>query len=153
MDKDLYYMNIALKEARKAYLRDEVPVGCIIVQNDKIIARGYNLRESKRDILKHAELIAIKKASKKLNNWRLEDSVMYVTLFHCPMCASAIIQSRIKKIVIGAPTKDRKIKQIVDVIFDGNNTSPKIEVIEDVLDKPCINILSEFFQNKRNNNC
>ena len=153
MDKDLYYMNIALKEARKAYLRDEVPVGCIIVQNDKIIARGYNLRESKRDILKHAELIAIKKASKKQNNWRLENSVMYVTLFPCPMCASAIVQSRIKKIVIGAPTKDNKIKKVVDLIFDGNNTSSKIEVIENILDKECKNILSEFFQNKRSKNC
>ena len=100
MNKDKYYMNVALKEARKAYLRGEVPVGCIIVLNDKIIARGHNLRETTGDILKHAELITIKKCCKKIGDWRLEDSVMYVTLFPCPMCASAIVQSRIKKIVI-----------------------------------------------------
>lgn len=149
MNKDKYYMNIALNEARKAYLRGEVPVGCIIVLNDKIIARGHNLRESTGDILKHAELIAIKKASKKINDWRLEDSVMYVTLFPCSMCASAIVQSRIKKIVVGAPTKDKKIKEIVDLIFEGNNTSPKIEVVENILEDECKNILSEFFEKRR----
>ena len=149
MNKDEYYMNIALKEAKKAYLRAEVPVGCIIVLNDKIIARGHNLRESTGDILKHAELIAIKKASKKINDWRLEDSVMYVTLFPCPMCASAIVQSRIKKIVIGASTTDEKNKKIVDLIFEGNNTSPKIEVVENILEDECKNILSEFFKEKR----
>ena len=149
MNKDKYYMNIALNEARKAYLRDEVPVGCIIVQNDKIIAREHNLRQSTGDILKHAELIAIKKASKKINDWRLANSVMYVTLYPCPMCASAIVGSRIKKIIIGAPTKDKKIKQVVDLIFEGNNTSPKIEVVENILVEECKNILNVFFKNKR----
>ena len=150
MDKDKYYMNVALKEARKAYLRGEVPVGCIIVLNDKIIARGHNLRESTGDILKHAELIAIKKCCKKIGDWRLEDAVMYITLFPCPMCASAIVQSRIKKIVIGAPTTDEKNKKIVDLIFEGNNTSPKIEVVENILEEECKNILSEFFKKKEN---
>ena len=142
-------MNVALKEARKAYLRGEVPVWCIIVLNDKIIARGHNLRESTGDILKHAELITIKKCCKKIGDWRLEDSVMYVTLFPCPMCASAIVQSRIKKIVIGAPTTDEKNKKIVDLIFEGNNTSPKIEVVENILEEECKDILSEFFKEKR----
>ena len=146
---DNYYMNIALEEARKASLKDEVPVGCIIVQNDKIIGKGHNLKESSKNILKHAELIAIEKASKKINDWRLDNSVIYVTLYPCSMCASAIVSSRIKKIVIGAPTKDLKVKQIGDLIFEGNNLSPKIEVKENVLKDECINLLSEFFKNKR----
>ena len=146
---DKYYMNIALEEARKAYLRDEVPVGCIIVQNDKIIGKGHNLKESTKDILNHAELIAIKEASDNIKDWRLDNSVIYVTLYPCSMCASAIVSSRINKIVIGAPTKDLKVKQIGDLIFEGNNLSPKIEVIEDVLKDECINLLSKFFKNKR----
>lgn len=148
MDDD-YYMKEALKEAQKAYQKNEVPVGSVIVLNGKIIARGHNLRESTGNILKHAELIAINKASKKINNWKLTDMVMYVTLFPCPMCASAIVQSRIKKVIIGAPTKDKKIKQIVNMLFEGNNTSPKVEVIENILMKECQDILSYFFSKKR----
>ena len=146
---DNYYMNIALQEANKAYLKDEVPVGCIIVQNNKIIGVGHNLKESTKNILNHAELIAIKKASKKINDWRLDNSVMYVTLYPCSMCASAIVSSRIKRIVIGAPTKDLKVKQIGDLIFEGNNLSPKMEVKENVLKDECVNLLGEFFKNKR----
>ena len=146
---DNYYMNIALQEANKAYLKDEVPVGCIIVQNNKIIGVGHNLKESTKNILNHAELIAIKKASKKINDWRLDNSVMYVTLYPCSMCASAIVSSRIKRIVIGAPTKDLKVKQIGDLIFEGNNLSPKIDVKENVLKDECVNLLGEFFKNKR----
>ena len=146
---DIYYMKIALEEARKASLKDEVPVGCIIVQNDKIIGKGHNLKESSKNILNHAELIAIEKASKKINDWRLDNSVIYVTLYPCSMCSSAIVSSRIKRIVIGAPTKDLKVKQIGDLIFEGNNLSPKIEVKENVLKDECINLLSEFFKNKR----
>ena len=146
---DNYYMNIALQEANKAFLKDEVPVGCIIVQNNKIIGVGHNLKESTKNILNHAELIAIKNASKKINDWRLDNSVMYVTLYPCSMCASAIVSSRIKRIVIGAPTKDLKVKQIGDLIFEGNNLSPKIEVKENVLKDECVNLLSEFFKNKR----
>ena len=149
MDKEKCYMNIALEEARKAYLKDEVPVGCVIVLNDKIIARGYNLRENTGNVLKHAELIAINKASKKLNSWKLDNSVLYVTLFPCPMCASAIVQSRIKKVVIGTPTKDKKTEEIVYKIFEGNNTSPKAEVVENILENESKELLSEFFKNKR----
>ena len=146
---DNYYMNIALHEAFKAYLKDEVPVGCIIVLNNKIIAKGHNLRESTKNIFNHAELIAIKKASKKLDNWRLDDATMYVTLFPCSMCASAILNSRIKRIVIGAPTTDQKVNEIGKLIFEGNNINPKILVIENVLKEECVNILSKFFKEKR----
>ena len=151
MNKDKYYMNLALKEAEKGYSKGEVPVGVVMVLNDTIIATGYNLKEEKNNVLNHAELIAIKEASDKLGDWRLEDIVMYVTLFPCPMCASAIVQSRIKKVVVGAPTMDSKIKQVGELIFEGNNTSPKVELIEHVLEKDCKNILSKFFQKQRNN--
>ncbi len=149
MSKDEQYMTLALKEAKKAYKKGEVPVGAIIVLDDKVIFKGHNIRESSNDILKHAELIAIKKASRKLKDWRLSNTVMYITLFPCPMCASAILQSRIKKIVIGTPTTDKINKEIVDLIFKGNATSPKIEVIEGILENECKSILSNFFKEKR----
>ena len=95
------YMKEAIKEAKKAYNKNEIPVGAIIVKDDKIISRGYNIKEGKKDTTKHAEIIAIQKASKKLDSWRLNDCEMYVTLEPCSMCAGAIIQSRIKKIYIG----------------------------------------------------
>ena len=149
MNKDEYYMNLALAEARKAYLKDEVPVGVIIVQNDKIIATGYNLRETTGNILKHAELIAIERAGLELGDWRLLNTTMYITLFPCPMCASAIVQSRIKKVVIGAPTIDDKNAEIVRKILEGNNTSPKVEMVEEILEKDCKNLLSNFFKERR----
>ena len=149
MNKDEQYMNMALKEAMKAYKKGEVPVGAIIVLNDKVIAKGYNLRESTNDITKHAELIAIKRASKKFNDWRLENAVMYVTLFPCPMCASAIVQSRISKLVIGAPTLDFKNETVVNKIFQGNNTSPMIIIESGIIEDKCKQLLSDFFKNKR----
>ena len=146
---DKYFMNEALKEAKKAYVKGEVPVGSIIVLNGIIIARGHNLRETKKDVTKHAELIAIKKASKKTKDWRLENSVLYVTLLPCPMCASAISQSRIKKVVFGTSTLDLKTKKIVLDIFNANNLSPKVEITEGVLSDDCKNLLKEFFKDKR----
>ena len=102
MEKDEKFMKIALKEANKSFQLDEVPVGVVIVKDDKIIARGHNLRETKQDPTGHAEIIAIKKASKKLKSWRLIDCTMYVTLEPCSMCAGAIMWSRIKRVVYGA---------------------------------------------------
>lgn len=145
-----YFMSKAIKEAKKAYLKGEVPVGVVIVKDNKIVSRGYNLRETSANILNHAELIALKKASKKILDWRLDDADMYVTLYPCPMCASAIVSSRIKKVVIGAPTKDKKIKEIGNLIFEGNNTSPKVLIEENVLSDECQNLLSNFFKEKRN---
>ena len=151
MNNNEYYMQLALNQAKKAYKKKEVPVGAIIVYNGKIIGKGYNLRENKKNIFKHAELLAIKKASKKIKDWRLNNAVMYVTLFPCSMCASAIVQSRIKKIYIGAPTKDLKTKEIVKKIFEGNNVSPKIEVYENVLENECKSLLTNFFNERRKN--
>ena len=100
MTQDEKYMKAAIREAKKAYALDEVPIGCVIVQDGTIIARGYNRRNTEGNTLAHAELTAIKKASKKTGDWRLEDCTMYVTLEPCQMCAGAIVQSRMKKVVI-----------------------------------------------------
>ena len=131
---DEYFMGIALKQAKKALRREEVPVGAIIVLDGKIIAKGYNLRELRGDVTKHAELITLRRANHKLKNWRLNGCTMYVTLFPCSMCASAIIQSRVSRIVIGAPSKDLKNKQIVDLIFQSETNKPLIEIKKNVLE-------------------
>ena len=143
------YMKLALKEARKAYKHNEVPVGAIIVSNGKIIAKGNNQRENSGDVTKHAELIAIRKASKKKKDWRLNDCTMYVTLFPCPMCASAIIQSRISKLVIGTSTMDLKNKEVVNLIFLDSIKNKKIILEENVLENECSSILKSFFQMQR----
>ena len=149
MKDNEYYMKLALKEARKAYKHNEVPVGAIIVSNDKIIAKGNNQRENSGDVTKHAELIAIRKASKKKKDWRLNACTMYVTLFPCPMCASAIIQSRISKLVIGTSTMDLKNKEIVNLIFLDSIKNKKIILEENVLENECSDILKSFFQMQR----
>ena len=149
MKDNEYYMKLALKEARKAYKHNEVPVGAIIVSNDKIIAKGNNQRENSGDVTKHAELIAIRKASKKKKDWRLNDCTMYVTLFPCPMCASAIVQSRISKLVIGTSTMDLKNKEIVNLIFLDSIKNKKIILEENVLENECSSILKSFFQTQR----
>ena len=149
MKDNEYYMKLALKEARKAYKHNEVPVGAIIVSNGKIIAKGNNQRENSGDVTKHAELIAIRKASKKKKDWRLNDCAMYVTLFPCPMCASAIIQSRISKLVIGTSTMDLKNKEIVNLIFLDSIKNKKIILEENVLENECSDILKLFFQMQR----
>ncbi len=144
-------MNIALKEAEKAFKKDEVPVGAIIVLNDKIIGIGHNKREFTGLITNHAELIAIKKASKKIKDWRLNDATLYVTLFPCSMCASAIVQSRIKKIVIGAPSLDMKNQKIVDMLFHDEKGNLLLEMKDNVLKEECSEILSMFFKKQRKN--
>ena len=149
MKDNEYYMKLALKEARKAYKHNEVPVGAIIVSNGKIIAKGNNQRENSGDVTKHAELIAIRKASKKKKDWRLNDCTMYVTLFPCPMCASAIIQSRISKLVIGTSTMDLKNKEVVNLIFLDSIKNKKIILEENVLENECSDILKSFFKMQR----
>ena len=146
---DINFMQQALYEAKKAYKKEEVPVGAIIVKNEKIIAKGYNKREFGGDVTKHAELIAIKKASRKIKDWRLNECVMYVTLYPCSMCASAIIQSRMKKIVIGAPCKDLKNTKIVDMIFKDEKDKSLIEIKDGVLKEECLDIIQEFFRKQR----
>ncbi len=137
-------MEIALKEAWKAYQKKEVPVGAVVVLNNKIIGRGYNLRETTNDITKHAELIAIKKACHKINDWRLNDCVLYVTLFPCPMCASAIVQSRIPKVVVGTIPNDSKNVTISESIFDKNTI-----IVKGILEAETKNIIQNFFKEQR----
>ena len=149
MNIDEYYMQIALKEANKALKCNEVPVGAVIVCDNKIIAKGHNLREIKKDITKHAELITIKKASRKIKDWRLNNMVMYVTLFPCPMCASAIVQSRISKVVIGASSNDLRNTEIVNQIFKDERNKFLIEIKDKVLENECSLILKQFFQLQR----
>ena len=143
------FMREALKEAKKAYDKLEVPVGCVIVKDGKIIARGHNLKETKQDTTKHAEMIAIQKASKKLNSWRLIDCEMYVTLEPCSMCAGAIIQSRIKKIYIG--TLDEKTGAVGSILnlLEDYTFNHKVEVETGILKTDCENILKEFFKELR----
>ena len=147
MNNDLFYMNEALKEANKAYDKGEVPIGAVIVKNDKIISRAYNLKETKNNACKHAELIAIEKASKKLKNWRLLDCTIYVTMFPCPMCASAINQSRISKIVYGTIPKYADQQVIKSILNDKNYGNP-VEIVEKVLEKDCTQLLKKFFLKK-----
>lgn len=143
------YMRAALNEAKKAYKKEEVPVGVVIVKEGKIIAKAHNLKESKKDTTCHAEILAIKKASKKLNSWRLENCEMYVTLEPCTMCAGAIINSRIKKIYIGA--MDEKTGAVGSVLnlFEDYKFNHKPEVEKGILKEDCESLLKQFFKELR----
>ena len=143
------FMKEALKEAKKAYDKLEVPVGAVIVKDGKIIARAHNLKETKFDTTKHAEILAIQKASKKLNSWRLIDCEMYVTLEPCSMCAGALINSRIKKVYIGA--SDQKTGAVGSVfnLLEDYTFNHKVEYKKGVLQDECESILKEFFKELR----
>ena len=149
MEQKEYYMKQALKEAEKAYRKLEVPVGAVIVKDGKIIARAHNQKETKTDTTKHAEILAIQKASKKLESWRLIDCEMYVTLEPCSMCAGAIINSRIKKIYIG--TLDKKTGAVGSVLnlFEDFTFNHKVEYEKNIMKNECENILKQFFKELR----
>lgn len=145
------FMLEALKEAKKAYEKNEVPVGCVIVKDGKIIARGHNLKEIKCDTTKHAEIIAIQKASKKLKSWRLIDCDMYVTLEPCSMCTGAIIQSRISKLYFGAfDLKTGAVGSVLNLLED-YKFNHQVEFQGGILKNECENILKQFFKELRNN--
>ena len=149
MDRITKYMKAALEEAEKAELIDEVPIGCVIVLNDKIIARGHNERETKQNPVGHAEILAIQKASKKLNSWRLEDCEIYVTIEPCIMCAGAIIQSRIKKVYFGArDLKGGAFGSSIDVLT-ANNINHHPEIYPGILEKECSDLIKNYFKSKR----
>lgn len=149
MTQDEKYMKAAIREARKAYALDEVPIGCVIVQNDKIIARGYNRRNTDKNTLAHAEISAIKKASKKTGDWRLEDCTMYVTLEPCQMCAGAIVQSRMRKVVIGSMNPKAGCAGSVINLLQMEQFNHQVEMETGVLKEQCSAMLSEFFQELR----
>ena len=139
------FMQEALKEARKAYKKLEIPVGTVIVRDGEIIAKAHNIKEEKRDTTKHAEILAIQKASKKLGTWRLNDCEMYVTLEPCPMCAGAIIQARLKKIYIG--TMDEKTGACGSVLnlLEDYKFNHTVEVENGIMKQECESMLKEFF--------
>ncbi len=143
------FMKKALKEAKKAADKLEVPVGCVIVKDGKIIARAHNQKETKKDTTKHAEILAIQKASKKLEAWRLINCEMYITLEPCSMCAGAIINSRIKKVYIG--TMDEKTGAAGSVLnlFKDYTFNHKVEVETGIMQAECEKILKEFFKELR----
>ena len=143
------YMKEALKEAKKALAKDEVPIGAVIVKDDKIIARGHNLRETKMNSLKHAEVIAIDKACKKINNFRLEDCELYVTLEPCLMCSGAIVQSRIKKVYFGASDEKYGAVSSVANAFE-IKSNHKVEFEQGILKEECETIIKDFFKELRN---
>ena len=143
------FMKEALKEARKAYNKLEIPVGAIIVRNGIIIARAHNVKEEKKDTTKHAEIIAIQKASKKLESWRLTDCEMYVTLEPCSMCAGALIQSRIKKVYIGAMDKKTGACGSVLNLLENYKFNHVVEVERNIYKEECENILKQFFKELR----
>ena len=149
MNEHEHFMNEALKQAKKAYNKLEVPVGAVIVKNGTIIARAYNQKETKFDTTKHAEILAIQKASKKLNSWRLTGCDMYVTLEPCTMCAGAIIQARLRKVYFGVP--DEKTGAIGSVLnlFEDYKFNHKPEFEPGILENKCKKLLQDFFKDLR----
>lgn len=143
------YMKEAIRQAKKAYRLWEVPIGCVIVYEDKIIARGYNRRNTDKNTLAHAEMTAIKRASKVMGDWRLEGCTMYVTLEPCQMCAGALVQSRISKVVIGSMNAKAGCAGSVLDMFHMKEFNHQIETVTGVLQEECSSMLSNFFKELR----
>lgn len=141
------FMNEAIKEARKAELEDEIPIGAVIVIDDKIVAKAHNTRERTQNALHHAELIAIDKACKKLKSWRLENATIYVTLEPCPMCAGAIANARISKVIYGAKDKT-SCDNLCETILSSTRLNHKVEMVYEE-NPECSSILSGFFKKNR----
>lgn len=149
MTTDEKYMREAIKQARKAAKIDEVPIGCVIVYDDKIIARGYNRRNTDKSTLAHAEIIAIRKAAKVIGDWRLEDCTIYITLEPCPMCAGAIVQARIPRVVVGAMNPKAGCAGSVINLLQMDGFNHKAELTSGVLVDECRTMLQDFFKEMR----
>ena len=149
MTQEEKYMKEAIHQAKKAYALDEVPIGCVIVQDGKIIARGYNRRNTDKNTLAHAELTAIRKASRKTGDWRLEDCTMYVTLEPCQMCAGAIVQSRMKKVVIASMNPKAGCAGSVLNLLQMAAFNHQVEIERGLLEEECSKMLSQFFRELR----
>lgn len=141
------FLKEAIKEAQKAEKENEIPIGAVIVIDDKIISRGHNTREKTQNALHHAEIIAINKACKKLKSWRLENAIIYVTLEPCPMCAGAIVNARIKKVVYGAKDKT-SCDDICEKIFSSTRLNHKVEAVFEE-NEECATLLTNFFKKNR----
>lgn len=143
------FMKEAIRQAKKAYALWEVPIGCVIVSDGKIIARGYNRRNTDKNTLSHAELNAIRKASRKLGDWRLEGCTMYVTLEPCQMCAGAIVQARLDRVVIGSMNPKAGCAGSVLNLLEMDGFNHKAEVVRGVLEEECSAMLTGFFRELR----
>ena len=151
MSNDVKFMKAALVEAKKAYTKQEIPVGAVIVYQDKIIARAYNTRVSEKQVFTHAEIKAINKACKKLNSWVLEDCTIYVTLEPCLMCTGALLQSRIKRIVYAAKEPKHGVIESIDNVLNNPKFNHKIEITSGVLQEESSELLKKFFRELRQN--
>ena len=149
MEQHIKYMKEALKLAKKAYALGEVPIGCVIVYEDKIIGRGYNRRNTDKNTLAHAEITAINRASKKMGDWRLEDCTLYVTLEPCQMCAGAIVQSRITNVVMGCMNPKAGCGGSVLNILEMPEFNHQVNVTRGVMEEECSQILQDFFKELR----
>ncbi len=149
MKDDAYYMNMALEEAKKARELQEVPIGAVVVVDGEAIAKGYNLRETRQSSVAHAELLAITEACKVLGTWRLEEATLYVTLEPCPMCAGAIINSRIKRVVFGAHDPKAGCAGTFMNLLQDERFNHQSEVTSGVLHEECGSILTAFFKELR----
>ena len=143
------YMKEAIKQAKKAYAIGEVPIGCVIVYEGKIIGRGYNRRTIDKNPLAHAELIAIKKASKKMGDWRLEDCTLYVTLEPCQMCSGAIVQARVKKVVVGCMNPKAGCAGSILNLLQVEQFNHQVELETGVLEEECSEMMKNFFKELR----
>ena len=149
LSQDERYMKEAIKQAKKAYALGEVPIGCVIVYQDKIIGRGYNRRTIDKNTIAHAEMMAIKKASKEMDDWRLEDCTMYVTLEPCQMCSGAIVQSRMKKVVIGCMNPKAGCAGSILNLLQMEEFNHQVELEIGVLDEECSLMMKQFFKELR----
>ncbi|MDC7242685.1 MAG: tRNA adenosine(34) deaminase TadA [Sphaerochaetaceae bacterium] len=143
-----YFMAEALKEAKKAYDKNEVPVGCVIVKDNEVVARAHNLRETKQNPLAHAEILAIELAAKKLNNWRLDDCEIFVTLEPCIMCSGAVLNTRMKKLIYGAKEPKFGAHQSLTNVYS-LKANHKVEIISGILEEESNKLLKKFFQKLR----
>ena len=152
MEQHIKYMKEALKQAKRAYALGEVPIGCVIVYQDKIIGRGYNRRNTDKNTLAHAEITAINRASKKLGDWRLEGCTLYVTLEPCQMCAGAIVQSRITNVVMGCMNPKAGCGGSVLNILEMPEFNHQVNVLRGVMEEECSQLLQDFFKELRSRN-
>ena len=147
--KDEYFMELALEEGKKALAEEEVPVGAVLVKGNKIISTGHNSKEASNDPTAHAEILAIKEASQKLRSWRLTDTTLYVTKEPCPMCAGAIVQARIEKLVFGANDDKAGAAGTIFNLLQDKRLNHQVEIASGVRQKECQEILQKFFSKLR----
>ena len=148
---DAFFMKEAITEAKKAYKKGEVPIGAVVVKNDEIIGRGHNETENKKDITAHGEITAIRNAEKKIGGWRLNGCDLYVTAEPCTMCAGAIVLSRMKRLVTGAPSPKNGACYTLKNLLDDENLNHSVKLTAGVMEKECSDLLKDFFKELRNN--